>query len=260
MSQLFNEEDEKIQDLNTGTACKLPYLIAHRGYSHIAPENTIVAFKKAIGLGFWGCETDIRMTVDGHWVCMHDATLDRTTNGTGPVEAMTLAEARQLDAGSWHDSRFAGEQIPTLEEYLHICRLGRLVSYVEIKGPARSTQDLERVVLAIDDQIGLRNSVIISFSLTHLKCIRQISKDVRLGYLTMAEVDSVMLNEVISLENAFLDAYHRFVTAASMGLARSSGVSVECWTVDTCQDAREKISYGVAGITSNAISDLRQLV
>jgi glycerophosphoryl diester phosphodiesterase len=260
MSQLCNEEEEKSQDLDSGTACKLPYLIAHRGYSHVAPENTIVAFKKALGLGFSGCETDIRMTADGYWVCMHDAMVDRTTNGTGPVEAMTLAEAKQLDAGSWHDSRFAGEQIPTLEEYLHICRLGRLIPYVEIKGPARSMQDLEKVVLAIDDRIGLKNSVIISFSLTHLKCIRQISKDVRLGYLTMAEIDNAMLNEVISLENAFLDAYYRFVTVASMHLARSSGVSVECWTVDTCPDAREKISYGVAGITSNVISNLRQLV
>ncbi len=92
--------------------------IAHRGLETQAPENTIIAFKMAIGEGADGFELDVQLTKDGKVAVIHDLTVDRTTNGSGRVKDKTLQELKQLDAGSWFNALFAGEQIPTLEEVL----------------------------------------------------------------------------------------------------------------------------------------------
>src|SRR3989442_14069842 len=93
--------------------------IAHRGASGYAPENTLAAFKKAVALGATFIETDLHLSRDAHFVAIHDATVNRTTNGQGAVHDMTLAELRRLDAGYWVGSRFCGERIPPAEELLH---------------------------------------------------------------------------------------------------------------------------------------------
>ena len=90
----------------------------HRGASAVAPENTYAAFEQAIGDGALYTETDIRATSDGALVLLHDATLDRTSNGRGPVSALTLEELRELDAGSWFGQPFRGERIPELPGFL----------------------------------------------------------------------------------------------------------------------------------------------
>ena len=98
-----------------------PILLAHRGLVQHAPENTISGFAAAIALGL-SIELDVYQTHDEHLVVIHDKTVDRTTNGTGEVTKMTLAEIRELDAGSWFDRRFAGEKVPTLEEVFKLVR------------------------------------------------------------------------------------------------------------------------------------------
>ena len=92
-----------------------PILLAHRGLVRHAPENTLPGFAAAIELGL-SIELDVYQTLDEQLVIIHDGTVDRTTNGTGEVIKMTLAEIRKLDAGSWFNPRFAGEKVPTLEE------------------------------------------------------------------------------------------------------------------------------------------------
>src|SRR5258706_16292065 len=93
-------------------------VIAHRGASGNAPENTLAAFRKAVALGATFIETDLHLSRDAHFVAIHDATVNRTTNGQGAVHDMTLAELRRLDAGSWFGSGFGGEWMPTLEKLL----------------------------------------------------------------------------------------------------------------------------------------------
>ncbi|MGH2406679.1 MAG: glycerophosphodiester phosphodiesterase [Candidatus Limnocylindrales bacterium] len=90
----------------------------HRGASAIAPENTYAAFEAAIAEGAVYTETDIRSTSDGHLVLVHDANLDRTTNGAGPVSSMTLAQVRELDAGAWFGEAFGGQPVPELPDFL----------------------------------------------------------------------------------------------------------------------------------------------
>ena len=102
----------------TGFEVPRPYVLAHRGASGYAPENTFAAFDRAIEMGAPGAETDVRATADGVLVLLHDRTLDRTTDGHGPVAELELAGVQALDAGSWLDPRFAGERIPTADAFL----------------------------------------------------------------------------------------------------------------------------------------------
>lgn len=106
--------------------------VGHRGTVQYAPENTIAAFERAIELGVDLLEMDIRETRDGHLVVIHDETVDRTTNGTGKVSDLTLAELQALDAGAWFAPRFKGEKVPTLEETLRAIR-GRALPDIDFK-------------------------------------------------------------------------------------------------------------------------------
>jgi len=107
-------------------------VVGHRGTVKFAPENTIAAFRKAIEMGADLLEMDVRETRDGHLVLMHDSTVNRTTNGRGRVAAMTLAEIKRLDAGSWFSSEFEGERVPTLKEALVAIR-GRALPDIDFK-------------------------------------------------------------------------------------------------------------------------------
>lgn len=123
--------------------------VGHRGTMKFAPENTLAAFDKAIEMGARAVEMDVRMTADGEFVIMHDATVDRTTNGRGLVSRMTLAEIKALDAGSWFGPDFAGERAPTLREALRHVK-GRAAVDIDFKaGPDDSAQ---RIAAILDEE------------------------------------------------------------------------------------------------------------
>jgi len=141
------------------TALAHPFrIIAHRGASGYAPENTMAAFERAVAMGATEVETDVCLTADGKVLLLHDDTLDRTTNGTGLPEEHTLADLKQLDAGSWHDPRlswdrdYAGERLITLDELLD--RFGpRLTYHIELKKPQAG------LVAKVAEAIGRRRLV-----------------------------------------------------------------------------------------------------
>lgn len=137
-------------------------VIAHRGGRALAPENTLAAFRKAIALGADYVEVDVRATRDGHLVLMHDASVDRTTNGHGAVRDLDLAAIRALDAGSRFGAEYAGERVPTLEEALGLCR-GRIGIYLDHKEApvaqvwrAVREHGMERQVIVYDGTEGLK--------------------------------------------------------------------------------------------------------
>ena len=134
------------------------YVAAHRGWSEKYPENTMIAFEKAVELGVDQLETDIRMTKDGELVLLHDGKVDRTTNGTGKVCDMTLAEVRNLDAGSWKGEEFAGCQIPTLSEFLEFLQqYPEMTVDIEIKdiypdwGEEVTQATVDRILALLDE-------------------------------------------------------------------------------------------------------------
>lgn len=120
-------------------------VIAHRGASAYAPENTLAAFRTAIDRGADWFELDCTLTSDGEVIVIHDDDVDRTTNGRGQVALQTLAELQALDAGTWFDPRFAGEKLPALGEALDLAK-GRIGVYIEIKNAADDTALMQRIL------------------------------------------------------------------------------------------------------------------
>src|SRR5215472_9877353 len=110
-----------------------PWVIAHRGASGHAPENTLAAFQRAVELGAQFIETDLQLTRDARLVAIHDDVVQRTTNGKGRVQELTLSEISQLDAGKWFDRDFSGERVPTVDEVLEFGRMRDVVFYLEVK-------------------------------------------------------------------------------------------------------------------------------
>lgn len=117
-------------------AAKVKQIIAHRGASKERPECTLAALNRAIETGATAVEVDVRTSKDGHLVILHDKTLDRTTNGRGPVGAKTLRELKALDAGSWFSKRYQSERIPTLREVLNTGK-GRIAVLLDLKEQGR---------------------------------------------------------------------------------------------------------------------------
>ncbi|MBE9518576.1 MAG: glycerophosphodiester phosphodiesterase, partial [Bacteroidetes bacterium] len=120
-------------------------ICAHRGAMDTHPENTIAAFKEAVHLGAHMIELDVRMTLDGHLLVLHDQTVDRTSNGKGEISELSLEEVKQLDAGSWKSKKFAGERIPTFKEALAVMPANIWLN-VHIKGGAKLGEMVARVI------------------------------------------------------------------------------------------------------------------
>jgi glycerophosphoryl diester phosphodiesterase len=126
-----------------------PFISAHRGFSARAPENTLPALQAALDAGVHVAEIDVRLTRDGKLVLMHDGDVDRTTDGSGPVKAMTLGEVKKLDAGRWFDRKYTGIKVPSLDEVLTWSR-GRLGLLVDMKNyPERDPLFIDEMIATI---------------------------------------------------------------------------------------------------------------
>ena len=129
------------------------FVAAHRGWCEKYPENTMLAFRKALEVGVDQIETDVRITADGELVCIHDDSVDRTTNGSGKVSGFTLAELRGLDAGIRKGEEFAGERIPTFIEFMELVKdHPKITLDIELKERPGSTSD--EVAFSVCDKIG----------------------------------------------------------------------------------------------------------
>ena len=167
----------------------LPKLVGHRGALEVAPENTLASFQRALDDGVDVIEMDIRLSGDGHVVVMHDGTVDRTTNGTGLVSEMSVAQLKRLDAGAWFDARYVGERIPTLAEVLAWAR-GKVGLLLELKyypyggfDPVLVPRTLELIALAgVADQIAF-----ISYQPKALVQIRLLAPNFLVGHLTFLD-------------------------------------------------------------------------
>lgn len=140
---------------------KKPLIIAHRGASALAPENTLAAFALALKQGADGIELDVMLTRDKELAVIHDASVDRTTNGNGLVAEMTLADLRKLDAGSKFSPDFAGEPIPTLRQVLELTG-SRILVNIELKNYAHPLDALTECVIRLVQELGLSQSVLLS--------------------------------------------------------------------------------------------------
>src|SRR3979411_561793 len=164
-------------------------MIAHRGASGYAPENTMAAFRKAVAMGVKFIETDLQLSRDSRFVAMHDETLERTTDGQGRVHDLSLAQLRKLDAGSWFGSEFAGERIPTLEEILEFSKKNDVVFYLEIK-PAGSWGGEHALIGALRESGEIPRTVVISFDPSIVMSLRKIEPTLMTGLLYDGQLEN----------------------------------------------------------------------
>jgi glycerophosphoryl diester phosphodiesterase len=224
-------------------------VIAHRGASGNAPENTMAAFRKAVALGATFIETDLQLSRDAHFVAIHDATVNRTTNGQGAVHDMTLAELRKLDAGSWFGSEFAGERIPTLEEILEFSKKNDVVFYLEIK-PGGSWGGEHALIGALRESGEIPRAVVISFDAPIVMSLRKIEPTLMTGLLYDGQIENP-LEKAVAIGARQLAVRGDLVTPVMLAEARKKDLQVVCWTVNHSAHMRMLAAAGVDGIMSD---------
>lgn len=242
-----------------------PIIIAHRGASHDAPENTLAAFELAWQRGADGIEGDFHLTADRQIVCIHDKDTKRTA-GTGPAVAdSTLAELRELDVGAWKDPCWAGQRVPTLAEVLATVPDGRKV-YIEVKcGP-----EIVGLLMPIIAASGLADGqiVIIGFDADVIAQVRRALPRLKALWLSGFEQNEQTGRWRPTPEEAIatlrrIDAHglscaaHECVDRAFVRSVRAAGFEFHVWTVNEVETARRFRSLGVGSITTNRPGRLR---
>jgi glycerophosphoryl diester phosphodiesterase len=224
-----------------GAGC-VPPPVAHRGDSARAPENTLPAYRKALRLGVTRLEMDVQFTSDGTPVLMHDLTVTRTTDGTGRLAALSLAQVRALDAGSWFSEGYAGVKVPTLYEVLDYGRTRGARFLVELK--TRPTPQQMDAFLNRFRWLGLLDRVrVTSFD-------EQTILDVRAAQpgLATAIIDNPVYrapDSVLRYGNTYV-VHFWSVTEERAARWRSAGIEIRPWTVDSVSGWR-RMAYDKAG-------------
>ena len=162
------------------------FIFAHRGSKGTHPENTLEAFKEAVRLGVDGIELDVHLTKDGELAIIHDETVDRTTNGTGYVRDMTMAELKKLDSGSWFSEEFNQSAIPTLAEVLSLLKDTNIKLNVEIKSDIIPYEGIEEKVLQTLESYSYKDKAIISsFNHYSVKKVHKLDPNIETAILFM---------------------------------------------------------------------------
>jgi glycerophosphoryl diester phosphodiesterase len=226
---------------------------AHRGFSGAYPENSMAAFLAALELGVDGLEFDVHFSKDGEMVVIHDERVDRTTNGQGLVVEHTLADLKQLDAGSWQDSSFVGERIPTLHEVLDLVQAwGKPVQLnIEIKSGVIPYPGLELNAFQLIASRGLvEDTIFSSFNHFALRDLKEAYPEAKIGLLYMEGlVDPWHYAHYLHAEalHPFYLSFDEEVVAS----AHNYGLAVNTFTVDEEEDMVRLQQWGVDGIFTN---------
>ena len=243
-----------IEHSSTGARRK-PLIIAHRGASGTAPENTLAAFSHAIAEGADAIELDLRLSRDGEAVVIHDATLRRTTGARGRVSERTLAELKQLDAGSWFEGSFGGEHIPTLTEVFELVngRAGINIELKAVRGAAHAQRIVDRCLRVVDDYRSTEYVLISSFQHALLKLVEKNNPDVALGVLyhplQLAGRSPVKLSKRLGAH--ILLCAVRQLRKNIVEDAHRQGMIVAAYTVNTIQNLRHCLALGITGVLTN---------
>jgi len=224
-------------------------VIAHRGASGHAPENTLAAFRRAVALGASFIETDLHLSRDAHFVAIHDDTVNRTTNGQGKVHDLTLVDLRRLDAGSWFGSEFSGERIPTLEEILEFSKKNDVVFYLELK-PAGAWGGEHALVGALRESGEIARTIVISFDAGIIAALRKIEPTLMTGLLFDGQTDQP-LERAVEVGARQLAVRGDLVTPALIAAAHKRDLQIVCWTVNQPAHMRMLIEAGADGIMSD---------
>lgn len=237
-----------------------PRLIAHRGGGSAAPENTLAGLRAGHAAGFHGVEFDVMLSADGTPHLIHDDTLERTTNGHGPVSAARDAELARLDAGAWHSPAFAGATVPTLEAAGQLCRALGLWANVEIKPSPGAEVETGRRAAALAADIWRGTALpplLSSFSQETLLAAREAAPHLPRALLVEA-VPPDWQARLVALGAQALHCSQRSMTPALAGAIGAAGYGLACYTVNQAPQIQALWAMGVDGIFTDRL-DLQGL-
>lgn len=231
--------------------------IAHRGLYSSVPENTIVSFEQACLNGFWGIETDIYNTLDGELVCIHDKTVDRTTDGTGTVNDMTFKEiqACTIDTGNGI-SDYPGLKIPKFEDYIAICKQYGAIPVIEVKGIKNNDIKYYKKMLSIIREYGMEDNCMCIGSLECMTIVRSLTRRIHVQVIVYQGDDPTddLLLQIAALENSGADFHNTHISSNMIKKCHELGLLVNCWTINDSYIIENFRNLGVDFITSNTYS------
>jgi glycerophosphoryl diester phosphodiesterase len=245
---------------------KNPLIIAHRGASALAPENTLAAFEKAISDGAEGIEFDVRLSKDGAVVVFHDATLGRLSDRKNLVSSLSVEELQKIDVGSWFNKRrpndspenFSGERIPTLPELLDFLKDFTGLIYIELKCRESEIEKLVKAVsAAISDSPLLEQIIVKSFQLETIPHIRRACPKVKTAALfapkimTLLRKEKRLVNIAHELGADMISVHFSLATRKLMKKAAKKNLPVTIWTADNPRWIKRAFDLGLFAVITN---------
>lgn len=243
-----------------------PLVIAHRGHSLECPENTLAAYRQAIRLGADMIEADVNMTSDGVLVMIHDWTLDRTTDGSGPVRERTLEQVRALDAGSWFSPEFHAERVPTTVELIELAREGGVMLCLEVKGA--DEDEAATIGVALAELLAERGALDWAFASSYFHGALRAART-RVPALLLAPErlpDDVpadppdAVRQALALGAPVIQNHYAFLTPALVGALHEHGIAVWSWPTTERASIVSSFEAGADAVMGDDVDAMRLVV
>ena len=229
------------------------FLVAHRGLSAVAPENTVPAIRQAALVGYYAAEFDIQETADGQWAVMHDEGLFRMTDGWEKIAKRSLAELRELRVTNGANiALYPDLRIPSLEDILDICEEGGIRPQIEIK--AGSPEALEGLIALLRERNLMREAMLISFEQEILIQLHTLAPELEIWYL-IPVLDSKQLALCLDTPDfrVAFNGNHRKNTPEAIRAFQDAGLALSCWTIDDPAVLERLYNLGIRHFTTNLI-------
>jgi len=230
-------------------------VVAHRGASRAAPENTLSAMKKAIEYGVDYAECDVFRTKDSEIVLFHDEEMERTTGQPGMIWEYTLAELREFEVGSWFSEEFKGEPIPTLREVIQLVK-GHIKLNIEVKVSGKDPDIAQQVVDIIRSENFAKECMVTSFEKPVIEKVKEIAPDVITGFI----FDEEHPPDIFEGNWEVVCSKRNIVDEAFVRRAKQNGKRLFVWTVNYPVEMEKFIDLGVDGIITDAPDLLKQIL
>ena len=230
-------------------------IVAHRGASRIAPENTLSAMRKAIEFGADFAECDVFQTKDGELVLFHDEEMDRTTGKGGMIWDYTLAELKTMEVGSWFHEEFRGEPIPTLREVIRLVK-GKIKLNIEVKVSGKDPDIAQKVVEIIQSEGIEQDCMVTSFEKPVILKVKEIAPQVITGFI----FDEEHPPDIFEGNWEYVCSKRNIVDEDFVRVAKRKGKKIFVWTVNYPAEMKELIALGVDGIITDVPDLLKEVL
>lgn len=237
-----------------------PRIIAHRGNSSVAPENTVAAWDSALAVSADAIETDLHLTADGVAVVIHDGELDRTTDGSGRIAETASVVVTAADAGSWFGPEFAGCRVPTLADVAAWGVAHPQIGWLHEVKPALTVEQVEPVVAVLRAAGMLERTVMQTFSLVTARSLQLAAPDVRTELLVgelPGRDELLALVRDLGVAGCNPDGRHLVDRPELVGVLHGEGLTVTPWTLDEPELWQAVVPLGVDGVITNRPRELR---